>query len=335
MAKLPEYQNLNEKKTYFSQTVIETEEEFDNFYNSIQHNGQIWRGCNEAKYKILTSLQLYWIKNGKPNEIEEVLIFLKKMIQYFKIWNNSTLANYLGDISMEKVPYTIFSILRHYSVPTPITDWTEDMNVALYFMIDKCSMINKEKEIDQYFSLYYISKDHPVHEINSKNATQQWVKQNLDKLKSQNKNEENFEHNFSNAILISEELYFDSLEKNYLPVFKIHDNPNDKLKYQVRNNFNISNQKGLFVHNSEPTKSVEEYFYDKYMGLPLDEFSNNDKYILYQNRHINNFFSVEINKTLRHFIKNKLKEKGIYEEYIYPELNKMKADFEAKFGNTK
>ena len=278
---------------------------------------------------------MFWIRNNKPNDTLEVANFLKDMLQYFKSWNYSTLSNYLGDIGMEKVPYTFFSILRHFNVPTPITDWTEDMNIALYFMIDKCSIINIVEQINQYFSLYCISENHPIHEINSKKTTQLWVEQNIDELKNQNKNLENFENNFSNAILISEVLYFDSLEKSYLPVFKIHDNPNDKLKYQVRNNFNISNQKGLFVHNSEPTKSVEEYFYDKYMGLPLEEFSINDKYILYQNRHINNFFSVEINKTLRHFIKNKLKEKGICEEYIYPELNKMKADFEAKFGKTK
>ncbi len=93
MAKLPEYQNLNEKKTYFSQTVIETEEEFDNFYNSIQNNGQIWRGSNEAKYKIFTSLQRFWIQNNKLNDIKEVVNYLKEAFQYLKQWNNSTLIN--------------------------------------------------------------------------------------------------------------------------------------------------------------------------------------------------------------------------------------------------
>ncbi len=327
MAKLPEYQSLQEKKTYFSQTIIETKEEFDNFYNYIQNNGQIWRGSNEAKYKIFTSLQRFWIENNKSNDIKEVVNYLKETFLYFKEWNKSTLINYLENIGMEKVPYTIFSILRHFNIPTPILDWTEDLNVALFFMTDGFSVQENGRQIDQYFTIYLISKEHPIHDIKSKKGVEEFVTDNKEDLQKQNKNEENFERNLSNALLISEELYFKGISKNILPVFKIHDAPDDNIKYFIRNNFNISNQKGLFVHNSDPIKPLEEYFYEKYMNLPLDQFSLNDKFELLVNNHINDFFSIEINKSLANFIQEKIEKIGITEDYIYPKLNKMKDDF--------
>lgn len=295
MAKLPEYKNLNEKKTYFSQTVIETEEEFDNFYNSIQHNGQIWRGSNEAKYKIFTSWQRFWIgKSHLPNNVN----FLCALYDYFRQCNDKKLSKYLNKLNIPISPLSIFSILRHYSVPTPIIDWTISPEIALYFMTKIESSSDNDKtssEIDDYFSLFSLQRPHPL------------LKSEKDILLGYNndpktrfidpKNDEftGNEENSINAFINSPHFFFDLIKFEF--PYLIEDKIEDKLKYSINNNENITSQKGLFILNPKKINPLEE----------VVKLNNQDA--------IN---SIEINKNLRHHISNILLKKGISDKYVAP-----------------
>lgn len=69
MGSLNEYKTLAEKEQFYNCIRIETEQEFDNYFNQIQtnSNGYAFRSINEAKFKLYSSAQRQWIWNDLSN----------------------------------------------------------------------------------------------------------------------------------------------------------------------------------------------------------------------------------------------------------------------------
>ena len=69
MGNLNEYKTLAEKEQFYNCIRIETEQEFDNYFNQIQtnSNGYAFRSINEAKFKLYSSAQRQWIWNDLSN----------------------------------------------------------------------------------------------------------------------------------------------------------------------------------------------------------------------------------------------------------------------------
>ena len=175
MAKLPEYETFVEKNTFFKVSInhknnkIDTTTKFNNWYNeftSRMESEQKWeryffRGMGEAKYKIFNSAQRLWFTteigswktNAKYEDFVQKLIdaskkdsLFKRVFEFYKVAGG-------------RIDFPILSILQHYGGPTPLMDWSYDLNVALFFATESVKMENTSNELDNYFSIYIINKE--------------------------------------------------------------------------------------------------------------------------------------------------------------------------------
>ena len=164
--KLETYKTLKEKQQIFGSkrySKIDTVAQFKKWYDNFTTENKFFRGVNEAKFKIYTSAQRYYIthdlkKSGKKVEdvIEEELKQIKKV-------NGNLLKKYYELLDVQENDLLYLSFLQHYSGISPLLDFTANINKALYFMQDKLSFENKGGEdIDNYASLYWFDLESGV-----------------------------------------------------------------------------------------------------------------------------------------------------------------------------
>ena len=143
------YKTLAEKNSVFNRVTVNSEEELKNLINILSNKPSLrFRGVCEAKYTMLTSLQRNCPSEmrGKQKEYLERLLRQVKgcpaVVEYFK---NSGV--HINDLSC-------LSLMQHYGLPTPLLDFSTDINIALSFAADGLKTGNVNDEIDNYVSLY-------------------------------------------------------------------------------------------------------------------------------------------------------------------------------------
>lgn len=154
---LPQYNNLTDKNAVqsFASITIDNKRDFDKW-----HDGQkelkdlIYRGVNEAKYKNFTSSQREWITKEYSKEGVLYKDFIGQIILTLK--NNSLLKSYFksNNIAINDILCLVY--LQHFSAPTPLLDFTYDLDVALFFALDGLKDASSSNDIDNYFSIYSI-----------------------------------------------------------------------------------------------------------------------------------------------------------------------------------
>lgn len=156
--KLPEYKSLKEKAPLFSHIRIDTKDVLDfNLEKLLEFSPNcIFRGVNEAKYKIYTSVQRSWICNGLGCH-SSINHMVDSMITSLR--SNVTLTDYYKSLNVKPTDLLYLGLLQHYSAPSPLLDFTHDYKTALYFATKGLSTGYSYCEIDDYFSLYYIDID--------------------------------------------------------------------------------------------------------------------------------------------------------------------------------
>ena len=164
---LNEYSTFDEKDEFFINgktkisvnisSIFEKLEEFETKGTEF-----IYRGCNEAKYRMYNSAQRVYItqelhKQVPSNSIiEHYIKFVSESIKSCKVWNNGVVKRLLKDSGIdENNSLAYLSYMQHFGVPTPLLDFTYNPYIALYIAIDDISFSPSEDEIDNYFSLYY------------------------------------------------------------------------------------------------------------------------------------------------------------------------------------
>ncbi len=303
------YKTLKEKKDYFDNEksnfcVYENIDSFEELKDVISlyqnKNNFIFRGSKEAQYKILSQLQLQWIKGhyeinkGLYNEYVNECINTLKNTSLFKIKSKS------NGIDMRHADFYALYMLQHYGFPTPLVDFTQNIDVGLFFMTDNLIVPNcYESEIDKYSSLYVIDRSHSY--FVSYNAVMENGELNADEM---------LEDHFK--------LYPEDRKR-----FLGRDNPYTYNKVSEcgsglildRGFFHVSSsffgtttfggnserqerQEGVFVLNTQLEKSLEHYYYEWYKSYPLIKCYN-------------------VNKNLTGKIKKYLDEKGITHESVY------------------
>ena len=179
MGQLPSLSNFIEKNEKFSKDSlafrIDTVEQFDQWYNSINEKikqkskkskiayvnmDNIFRGTGEAKHKLLTSSQRFWISNeleqwwSPKHYLEFIKVFVdnarskllfNKIFEYYRLKPNQR-------------DFPILSILQHCGAPTPLMDWSYNLDVALFFATKKAITSNSNYDIDHYFRFIRLIK---------------------------------------------------------------------------------------------------------------------------------------------------------------------------------
>ncbi len=157
---LESYKTIDEKTDVFaSHTVVNTSEELlqclDNLKTKESHKKErfLFRGHNEAKFKLYTSAQRFWDVRNLGSMGLNYTDSINRMIESIKDPKNA-LNNYLKRLDVIQNDWMILSFLQHYGAITPLLDFSRKYLVALFFAFDKVSFSN-EKTIDNYVSIYY------------------------------------------------------------------------------------------------------------------------------------------------------------------------------------
>lgn len=312
MGKLQLYESLDEKQAFFNSDNkyndiryyrIDHAYEFNDWYNEIASpigdkdngNGQFnifFRGVNEAKYKLYNSAQRFWIQNNLMQ-----LESLTQPISYLKMIQNMVdkakevkllqqVFKYYG-ITDNQMDFPLLSILQHYKAPTPLMDWTYDVNIALFFAITDIKKSDRDDIIDDYISIYKLDK----------NIHSSFLKNNLNYLSA---------NIFPSVSWLGEILQKDN-SLIYISDFEIPEFENKEMgkikPITTYYNLNILAQKGIFVFNPSEDKPLEEFY--------LFHNQNNDD---------NKVFCYNICKDLSELIKYKISKEGVNFEFLFPNL---------------
>ena len=324
MANLPFYNNLDEKRRFFSNGqkesfIIDTkkklEEWFEEFHKTNLEEKRkdataiIYRGVTEAKYKLLTSAQRLWISNEmKQWANKDYLSFIISLISNAK--NNPVIKKVfdLYNYSSSEREFPILSLLQHYGAPTPLMDWTYNSKIAFFFGID--GVVKKEQpinDIDNYFSIYKINKRNYRREfLNIIDIFPNELYPELNAFRDfgDKKDNEN-----SNSIF-----YISDFEKKGESTGDTKPYPRilirSKKPLTSVYNQNIVTQEGLFIFNPFSAKTIEEIF-----NVNLNEDG--------WNLSLTPFECFNIHKDLAEYLKRKIEiNDKINTEFIYPNLNK-------------
>lgn len=291
---LEEYVILDEKNEFFEDggIQIDSKEDFDKLFEDLRNRNSIsnyiFRGCCEAKYKLYTSSQRYWIEHQLEKQFEDHYSFIDKLIENCKKWNNETLNNFFkrnGINSINALAY--LSYMQHYGVPTPLLDFTSNLFLALFFAVEKGLSRASENKIDHYCSLYI---------VDSKNKY------------------------FSAAIeQFDEEIKSNNIEyRTNLVTFPLLLVTEKNESYRIINNVNISNQEGIFFYNDHQLKPIEEV----YLEL-ISDTKDHTK----EKSYVEKFAScINIHKSLRNYVLKKISFRNATKSFVYPDNEQLKFD---------
>jgi hypothetical protein len=165
MATLSQYRSFAEKNECFlngnTKFIINIDKLFDKIDELHRNRDFIFRGVDEAKYKLYNSAQRHYInselfKHAAPDDdAGHYDRFVGGLIDECKQWNSSTVKNLLTASGIdENNSFAYLSYMQHFGVPTPLLDFTFNPYLALFFAVNSVKHYPSDNEIDNYFSLY-------------------------------------------------------------------------------------------------------------------------------------------------------------------------------------
>jgi hypothetical protein len=328
-ASLGEYQSFQEKSHFFSQIFIEDEQKLDEafrLYNA--RTDLIYRGVNQAKFKLYNSLQRC-ILPQKDRFAKPYRSVWSELIQCAAGAQEGLLPKYFERQGMQHMTDLAWlSYLQHYGCPTPLLDWTLNFCKALYFALDGADDLSFSDDIACYVSVYAIHDAlanllSPKAELN--NVFERIAEQSkfdaslsppaLDKVLGELFGEEmvasaqdmvrkrrraRFFHDRLHRLLDADLLAT-------MPAAFISDrDPYNELVLRVENNLNIVAQDGAFFFNSHPFAPLE-WVFEKHIA-PSSPAGDHD-----------NCYSLNIHKSLKPAVLARLQDLGYSRAAVYPD----------------
>ena len=111
-----------------------------------------FRGVNESKYTMLTSLQRKCPASMKDHQI----VYMTELLNRVK--SNAEVITYFRNNNIAINDITCLALMQHHCLPTPLLDFSTNINIALSFAALDINMNSGYDEIDKYVSLYYFDK---------------------------------------------------------------------------------------------------------------------------------------------------------------------------------
>ena len=162
-----DYNTFEEKHLMFQYSdtkTITTETEYKSFFDDdLARKGNfgkspIFRGVGEAKWKIISSCQRAFL-SGKVFKSTQSQ-FIDREITYLKEVLNGLLPKYYDELGVPVTDFIYLSFLQHYGAPTTFIDFSKSHKTALWMAANNIQYpIISERDIDQYFSIYWIDKE--------------------------------------------------------------------------------------------------------------------------------------------------------------------------------
>ncbi|NOQ24301.1 MAG: FRG domain-containing protein [Bacteroidales bacterium] len=283
--------SIEEKQNFYSNNYkrYDNESELKEMLSFLDNNREkyIYRGLSSWKFKCYNSIQRFY--NTKNNDMD-IEILGDILLQMTQSWNCKQITNYLTSLGVANDnSFAYLSLMQHYGVPTPLIDFSYDLDVALYFATSDQECLSK-KESD-YFSIYLIPKSSPI-------------------------------FGFESLINFGKSMLNDQFTVNgYAPYNLLRgkktilaiENDIGATSFLTKNNCNIENQKGLFVINNYLHLSLEE---------GLSKFSEE---LGYKRNNNNNYRGMidcyDINKNLIPIILERLQKKSINNSTLFSTTN--------------
>lgn len=310
----PVYSSLREKSQHFDHTIIETKEELDKILDQWSQKDDsksfIFRGVNNAKFKLYNSGQRAWMGQELEKMGKSYIDFIQEEIDYAKGFQNNLLVKFFNAFGHNAYDFSILSFLQHYGSPTPLLDFSYNFECGLFFCMDGLNHF-ASSDIDNYFSIYAI--DTRQYEFISilEHLTKQTS--SIEYLLSKNADKNVDASSVLNNLEILNYSTLEGLRLFYLPgyqdrgtIFTIPSRPDFKLVYN-QHNLNIINQEGLFVFNSDPTHPLEDYF-NEGKSKVFNSFFRLKKILCW-----------DIHKSFNEYILERLAANNITRDFMYPQ----------------
>ncbi|MBK9928819.1 MAG: FRG domain-containing protein [Saprospiraceae bacterium] len=324
---ITEYQSLTQKSFYFDQSNIETESDFEDFFaENSESSTLVFRGQREAKWRLYNSLQRTWILKQLYKSEKSYFELISKLVSYGKKVHESYIKSVLKSFHVDTInDISVLGFLQHHECPTPLLDWTNSLENALYFGIDGLAQNeNGVFEIDDYFTIYSCPKkeltdykrfwNEIINDFDQKllsDFIEFIAKDDHDKelrMKSHFKGRNLIiKENITGSGLVSKMLDVEFLEPFHAVLFS-DDDKDSGIVFSLHNNKNILNQKGGFTWNNSAFKPLES------IGREYYQIQNPDDDVIENYRFCK---CININKRLAPFISEKLNSLGIVKDFIY------------------
>lgn len=325
-----EYKSTLQKSLCFDQININTEDEFDTIYEEYKNKTDIiFRGQGEAKWRLYSTLQRKWIEEKLFDTESSYQELLGKLVENGTAEYQKQIQAILDENHIDTInTISVLGYLQHHKCPTPLLDWTYSFRNALFFALEGITNTTPRKEIDEYFSVYYLEENEfegaNVAKIIDEafNAESEALKlEMIDKIAvgDEDKKQRMIKHFEGRGLLdkskiqgkglIEHIVKIEELFKHPLPLLYFSDNNVDKnFIFSLSNNENIKNQQGVLMWNRDPSKPIEMVS-DEFFGKTEDGKPE-------PNYHFCKCFNIK--KELAGYIRAKLEADGITKEFIYP-----------------
>lgn len=326
---ISEYETTLQKSNSFDQINIDTTEQFDEIYQEYKLKTDfLFRGQKEAKWRLYSTLQRNWILKKLSDKFESYQTLLEKLVEIGRSQYNERYIELLGEKHDDADnDIAVLSFLQHHGCPTPLLDWTFKFQNALFFSLDGLEYNDRKKEIDDYFSVYFIEEQdfekggmrnliYESIERSQEFALDKMIEMVTDNKERQAEMREHFKGRKALDIkrvkgsgMIAHMLKIEHMIT--FPATYFGDGKPDDITFSLNNSNNIQNQAGVFTWNSDPTKPLEMVVAEQNIEAGKENDPAEDKqYMLCQ--------CFNINKNLADYIRKVLDTDGITREFIYP-----------------
>ena len=324
---ISEYSSILQKSKCFDQINIDTVEQFDKIYDEYKSKeNMLFRGQREAKWRLYSNLQRFWILNKLYEEENSFEEFLEKLVTNGKSDYEEDIKKILSEHNVDSInSISILGFLQHHSCPTPLLDWTYKFQNALFFGLDGLEENQGAKEIDDYFSLFQLEEEYmgeggmrKIMEGSLDEVGQALALELIAKIAKDDKQKAEMEEHFKGRSYLDKNRVFGSGLVKFvteikhmvnIPISFFSDKDAESgFIFSLNNSQNIQNQVGVFTWNADPIKPLEIIGNEQYLEAKEDDEPEEYRFCSCFN----------INKKLASHILKRLEEDGITREFIYP-----------------